>query len=1075
MSELIRRVETTDPDDLMPPPESGDRLSSADIQILRQWIDEGAVYDRHWSYTPPTRPQLPEVVAKDWVQRPLDAFIIARLEQENLAPSPQADRSALIRRASLDLTGLPPDLSDLEAYLNDTQPGAHERMIDRLLQAEAFGEHWAHYWLDQARYADSAGYADDPGRTIWAYRDYVVRSFNANKPFDQFTIEQLAGDLLPNATEEQIVATAFHRNTMTNNEGGTSDEEFRNVAVADRVNTTMEVWMGTTMACAQCHDHKYDPISQEDYFRMFAILNNTADADRTDESPLLLLFSEEQQRERERLSSEIRRLLDVLKTTTPALAESQSAWESQFQDDVEWSPVHVSPVSSTGSEIEVLPDHSVRFGRGRPTDIYTLRTDSVSLPNAPVTAFKLEVMPDERPPGRGVGHAGGAFVLSQVRVETHPLDGTVPRGRYLRIELPGENKILSLAEVEIWSGEPNQNIAIQGVARQSSTSHGGEARRAIDGNTDGNYAGAQSTTHTETSRDPWWEIDLTEVHAIDRVTLWNRTDGAQERLKDFDVILLDAEREVVWRQRVGTVPKPQLALTGLGLKTIPLTTATASYSQPGFEADKVIRSGQKQPEKQGWAVGPHLGQSHELRLVPGTPVHVSADDHLVVHLEHTSEFDYATLARVRLSVTSQERAPEQIRLSPPLIAAVRTPFDKRSAEQAETLRTHFLSITPDLQSDRDQLAVVRQQFEAIRPYTTVPVFKELAGDQRRKTHIHRRGNFLDPGQEVVEGLPDSLHTWNEETPVDRLTLARWLVDPKNPLTARVQVNRLWAVLFGVGLVSTSEEFGAQGDLPSHPDLLDWLAVELIESGWDLKHMLRLITTSATYQQSSAVSTELAAMDPDNRLLARGPRFRLSAETIRDQAMHLSGLLSRTLYGPPVKPPQPRMGLSAAFGSGTDWETSPGEDRYRRGLYTTWRRSNPYPSMATFDAPNREVCVVQRDRSNTPLQALVTLNDPVYVEAAQALARRMMQGGATPVERIRQGFMICLSRAPQDAELVSVLNLYSRALETYSNRLEEAKLLSGASEISPENKAVELAAWTLVGNVLLNLDEVLMKR
>lgn len=702
-SELVRRI-TADEDERMPPVDSGKALSPAEIEILRQWVAAGAKYAQHWSYVKPARPPLPEVADPSWPRNPIDHFVLARLDREGLRPSPEADRHALVRRLSLAITGLPPTIEEVNEFLADETPDAVERLVDRLLAKEAYGEHWGRMWLDLARYADSGGYVSDDPRQIWAYRDWVIRAFNTNQPFDQFTIEQIAGDLVPQPTEQQLIATAFHRNTPTNTEGGTDDEEFRNVAVVDRVNTTMAVWMGTTMACAQCHTHKYDPISQEEYFRFFAIFNNTEDADRPDEQPVHALFTVEERAKRARIEGEI--------------AEQEA---------------------------------------------------------------KIAAMPAET------------------------------------------------AAKEI-----------------------------------------------ETER---------------------------ERLKK-------------------------------------------------------------------------------------------------------------------------------------------------------------------LQTERDGIKG-----------NTVPIMRELPADGRRVTHLQYRGNFMDLGPQVTEGVPAAFHPLPADVPPNRLALAKWLVDPENPLTARVTVNRCWQTFFGTGLVATSDDFGMQGDLPTHPELLDWLAVEFIESQWDLKHLVKLITTSATYRQSSRVAPESADRDPDNRLLARGPRFRLDAEVIRDQALAAAGLLSATMYGPPVRPPQPSFGLSAAFGGKMDWETSAGEDRYRRGLYTLWRRTNPYPSMTTFDAPNREICTVRRSRTNTPLQALVTLNDPVYVEAAQGLARRMIRdGGSQAADRIGYGFRRCLARPPSDAEIDRLAQLYEKARQRFAAAPQQAeKMATVPLGPAAEFDIVELAAWTVVANVLLNLDEMFMSR
>ena len=1060
-SEAFRRITATDPEIQMPPPDSGKKLTADQIDHLRRWIEQGAVYARHWAYSPPVRPAAPEVQAKDWPRNGLDPFILARLEQEKLAPNPEADGAALLRRVALDLTGLPPSTTELETFLADTAPGAFERAVDRFLRQPAFGEHWARLWLDQARYADSSGYADDPARTIWAYRDYVIRSLNENKPFDQFTVEQLAGDLLPEPTDEQLVATAFHRNTMTNNEGGTNDEEYRNVAIVDRVNTTMAVWMGTTMACAQCHNHKYDPISQEDYFRVFAILNNTADADRSDESPVLPLFTAEQTQQKVTLQTEIGRLERIVQTTTPELAKDQERWEQDFLTDLAWQRVVPTAVTSrAGAPVHLAEDGAVAVERAGKTDVYTVKIPVGGSELS--TGFRIEVFPDEQPPGRGVGHADGNFVLTRVTAAIAPPEGVATSGRYVRVELPGKDKILSLAEVQVWRA--TNNLALTGEARQSSTASEGAASRAIDGNTDGRYNEAHSTTHTEASTDPWWEVDLRSTQAVERIVLWNRTDGSQERLSGFKVTLLDSQREVVWQQLVATPPSPSLELTPDGARSVSLAAAYASYanSNANFAAANVVAN--PDPKTRGWSIAPRFGETSSLMVVPQSPMVASAGYQWVLGLEQNSKFEYATIGQFRVYRTADPRVAEFARTPTPVLTALRTAAAQRTEAQRTEIQRHYLSVAPRLRGERDQLADTRKRLEDIKPYTTVPVQRELAGDQRRKTHVQRRGNFMDLGAEVTNGLPAAFAAPADGAPVNRLTLAKWLVSANNPLTARVAVNRLWESIFGIGLVRTVEEFGAQGEMPSHPELLDWLAVELMEHKWDLQHVLRLMVTSATYRQSSKVSAELAAQDPDNRLLARGPRFRLSAEMIRDQAMFVSGLLSPKLYGPPVKPMQPKLGLSAAFGSGTDWETSAGEDRYRRALYTTWRRSNPYPSMATFDAPNREVCVVRRERSNTPLQALVTLNDPVYLEAAQALARRMARGGDTPAAKATLGFRLCLSRSPTEAELAGILRLFEKTRERMAADVEKARTLASKplGDLPANADPVELAAWTVVG-------------
>ena len=712
-SALVARITTSDQDDLMPPPKSGRKLSPKEIALLEAWVKDGGKYEKHWAYEKPRRPAVPEAKAKAWVRNGVDAFILARLEKEGLVPQPEADRLALARRAALDLTGLPPTPEDADAFAQDKAPDAYERYVDRLLASPAYGEHWARQWLDLARYADSAGYADDPGRTIWGYRDYVIRAFNANRPFDQFTIEQIAGDLLPGATDEQLIATAFHRNTMTNNEGGTNDEEFRNAAVVDRANTTMSVWMGTSFACAQCHTHKYDPITNAEYFQVFAFLNNTQDADRKDESPVLGFYTDEQKPQR-------------------------AQWEAE------------------------------------------IATLEAKLKAAPAPAAQ----PD------------------------------------------------------------------------------------------------------------------------------------------------------------GAAPAP----------------------------------------------------------------------------------------------------------------------------------------TDDRKADEKRIAALRKQLADMKKIT-VPVMRDLEAGKQRKTRVQLRGNYLALAEEVKEGVPAAFPPLPAAAPKNRLTLARWLVDDANPLTPRVTANRFWESIFGTGIVRTSEEFGAQGELPSHPELLDWLATELVREKWDVKKFLRLLVTSAAYRQSSKVTPALTERDPGNRLLARGPRFRLSAEMVRDQALAASGLLSRKMHGPPVRPPQPNLGLSAAFGGGLDWKNSTGEDVHRRALYTEWRRTAPYASLATFDAPNREVCTLRRNQSNTPLQALVTLNDPVYLEAAQALARRMTAGAGTAAEKAARGFRLCVTRPPTTRETARLLALHDETLAYFKQAPDKAiALATNPIGAAPAGADVpDLAAWTTVANVLLNMDETLMKR
>jgi mono/diheme cytochrome c family protein len=933
-SELIARITSTDPMEVMPPPASGKSLKPEQVALITKWVAEGARFARHWSYERPTRRAPPEVSQPDWPKNQIDRFILSRLEAEALQPSPEADKASLARRVALDLTGLPPDPEEAAQFLQDERPNAYEIYVDRLLSNASYGEHWARLWLDLARYADSAGYADDPARTIWAYRDYVIRSFDANKPFDQFTIEQLAGDLLPNPSDEQLIATAFHRNTMTNNEGGTSDEEFRNVAIVDRVNTTASTWLGSSVACAQCHNHKYDPISQRDYFRLFAILNNCEDADRTNETPILEIWTPEQRKQESDWKDEAARLEASIQSADISL--EQATWERDIPADLGWFTLKPdSMTSSAGKSLQLTDDGTVVVEPGAITDVSTVTVRFHE--DRTIVALRIEARADPTLPANGPGlAANGNFVVTKVES------------------------------------------------------------------------------------------------------------------------LLDA---------------------GDGYKPIAIGEVIADFSQEKFDPPGVLK-GENKPG-QGWAVGGSTGQSHFLTLALSAPIEVKAGQTVSIRIEQNSESVGHVLGRFRIAASGAPRAIEVARIPTAVVKALSVKVEHREEACRKQIADYFRTITPGLKPSRDRLAEVRKGLAEQKPYTTVPIFRELQGEARRKTRIQLRGNWESLSDEVSPGLPEVLTEGASQTiDPDRLALARWLVSAENPLTARVVANRYWEQIFGIGLVRTSEEFGTQGELPTHPELLDWLATELIRSGWDMKSFLRTLVTSSTYRQSSRVSPELEERDPENRLLARGPRFRLSAEMVRDQALSIAGLLSKKRFGPPVNPPRPATGLTAAFGSAIDKATSQGEDRYRRALYIEWRRTNPYPSMTTFDAPNRDVCLVRRNRSNTPLQALVTLNDPVYVEASQALARRIIQeGGADDESRARFAIRACFIREASPAEVERITHLIKSSREDLSPKPDAAKKLATEplGPLPDGIDTVEAASWTVVANVLLNLDEMFLKR
>jgi hypothetical protein len=1070
-SELYIRIASEDELERMPPKESGHELTPAQIQTFKRWIEQGASFAEHWSFVKPQRPELPAVQGAAWPKNPIDFFILHRLEQAGLKPSPEADRYMLIRRLSLDLRGLPPTPAEVDAFVNDTSSNAYEKLVDKFLSDTAYGERWARLWLDLARYADSKGLGSDPLRTIWRYRDWVIDAFNRNLPFDKFTVEQIAGDLLPQATLEQRIATAFHRNTMTNTEGGTDDEEFRQLAVKDRADTTVQVWMGVTFGCAKCHNHKYDPISQAEYYSLYAILNQTADNDQPDDSPVIPAPTPAISEQIQKLDAQIAALKKQLDTPTPEMAAAQEKWEVGLRVQPEWRPLEIVELKADGgTTLKTLDDGSILAAGENPANSTYTVAARTNLKN--ITAFRLETIPDESLPAKGAGRAAdGNFVLSKfgVTIEDAQRVNQPPKIRHVRIELPGKNKILSLAEVQVFSG--GKNVARGGKATQSSVDYNGPPELAIDGNTSGVFD-EKSTTHTKQETDPWWEVDLGDEREIESITLWNRTDNSVgSRLADFRIVALAADRKPVWKQEVAASPTPSAEFAPSGRSSVSLSQAAADFSQKDFPAANALN--QKDLSKSGWAVGPEIAKPHAAYFVGSAAVGDAAVSLLTFRLEHRYSMPQFTLGRFRLTVTDSAEVLRRVSVPAEILAIVDLPESDRSDEQKSKLAAHYRSIAPGLKPVRDEIAKLEKSKPEI---PTVPVIVELPADKRRTTKIMIKGNFLETGATVDAGVPAKFHPLKTEGAPDRLALAKWLVDRDNPLTARVMANRFWAQLFGVGLVETEEDFGMQGELPTHPQLLDWLAVEFMQT-WDMKELLKTMVMSAAYRQTSLVTPEKLEADPRNRLVSRGPRFRLEAEMVRDQALALAGLLSRKTHGPSVYPPQPPGLWQAAFNGQRTWETSKGEDRYRRGLYTFLRRTIPYPSMATFDAPSREICTIRRIRTNTPLQAFVTLNDPVYVEAAQGLARRIIkEGGSTTADRARYALKLCLARPPHEDQVQELVALHAEELKHFEQDTKAAAELATdpLGPLPQEIPPAEAAAWTVVANVLLNMDGVLAK-
>ena len=1059
-SEMWIRI--NDAEDPMPPEKTGHQLSSKEIETLGHWIDSGAAYDQHWSFKRPSRAALPKISKPGWPSNPIDHFILARLDAAELEPSPQSDPYTLIRRLSLDLTGLPPSPEQADAFARDPDPAAYEKLVDQLLASPGYGERWARMWLDLARYADSRGYGSDPLRRIWRYRDWVIDAFNRNLPYDQFTVEQLAGDLLPEATTDQLLATAFHRNTLTNTLGGTIDEEFRVVAVKDRTNTTGQVWMGLTVGCAQCHTHKFDPITQTEYYQLFAIFNQTEDNDRPSEAPRVPTPTREELAERRALDAQVAAAEKAIANRPEEFYRRQREWEKLVATGIEWHTLKpTQAIASSGTELEIDGGGAIHArGKTARTDTYTI---TLPRPAEVITALRIDTLPDS-------GQVKN-FVINDILLSVDPSDPAPPPARYVRIELAGKKKILHLAEVEVYSG--GKNVAPAGIAKQSSTDFGGPAALAIDGNQDGVFT-HRSVTHTSVQDNPWWELDLKTARPIGRLAIHSRSDnGLFNRHDGFEILLLDQDHRPLWKRAIPRA-KAHHELAVDGSRSVPLKNASTTFAQDRFPASAAIDG--DADSHSGWAVGPQHGKSQSLAFEVDRSIGQAGG---TLTLTLTQNYADHTLGHFQVRATA---SPDPRPLLPGEVsAALAVAPASRSAGQEKLISDHYAASDPWTMTKIKEITELRGKIAGLRP-TTTPIMRDLPPEKHRKTHLMVKGNYLQPGEEVVAGVPAAFHPLKLEPGKrpDRLALAQWIIDPENPLTARVAANRFWAKLFGTGLVETEEDFGSQGTFPSHPELLDWLALHYRDDlRWDTKAFLKTIVMSSTYRQSNRFTAAHLASDPKNRLLARGPRFRLEAEMVRDQALVTSGLRSEKMFGPSVFPPQPAGLWRAAFNGERQWKTSEGDDRYRRGIYTFLRRSVPYPSMITFDAPNREICSVRRIRTNTPLQAFVTLNDPAYVEIAQALARRIIrEGGSNTDSRIRHGLKLCLLRAPAPEQVAAIGKLYASELAHYQNAATGAKALATdpfgpLAKDFPASEA-EAAAWTVVANVLLNLDAMMMK-
>ena len=962
-SDLIRRITATDDDEVMPP--EGERLTAAQVKLLRDWIDAGAVWpdalsgdDRrgknHWAFRAPVRPPLPALKNAKGVRNPLDRFIRARLEKERLAPSPEADRVTLLRRLSLDLIGLPPTIAEVDAFLADKSEDAYERVVDRLLASPHYGERWGRHWLDAARYADSDGFEKDKSRQVWFYRDWVINALNGDLPYDQFIIEQLAGDQLPGATQDQIVATGFLRNSMINEEGGIDPEQFRMEAMFDRMDAIGKSILGLTIQCAQCHNHKFDPLTQAEYYRMFAFLNNDHEAN-------IAAYTPDEERRRADIFRGIHTIENELRHRHPDWRQRMHAWEDTVKDNQPtWTIVRpdVDEESTGGQKYLSMADGSFLAQGYAPTK-HTVRM-KVKTDVKNITAFRLELLNDPNLPLGGPGRSiKGTGALTEFKVQVAPADNS------------GKTEWVKFVKATADVNPPEKVLE----------------------------------------------------------AIYNDKSG-KRRVTGPIAFAIDGKDETAWSNDLDP-----------GRRNQPCKAV--------FLADKLIA------HPKGTILTFHVTQNHG---------GWNSDD----NQNHN-------LGRFRLSITTKPGA-EADSLPPRVRDTLSISRSSRTPAQEAIIFSYWRTTVAEWKDANDRIEALWKQY----PEGSSQLVLQ-ARSMPRDTHVLKRGDFLKPAQSVSPGVPAFLHPLPPGAPPTRLTFARWLVDRRSPTTARALVNRVWQTYFGTGLVVSGEDLGTQSQPPSHPELLDWLAVEFMDNGWSLKKLHKLIVCSVIYRQSSQLTAELKTRDPYNRLLARGSRFRVEGEIVRDIALSASGLLNPAVGGRSVFPPLPGFLLlpPASYGPKV-WPEDKGANRYRRGLYTFRYRSVPYPMLQTFDVPNGDASCVRRARSNTPLQALMTLNEPVFLDCARALAlRTLADGGATDTDRVVYAFRRCLGRMPTEQEKSELLALLGKQCERFARPDAKPWELAANDPAHPPAlpkgaTPAQAAAWTVVSRVLLNLDETITK-
>ncbi|WP_013627995.1 PSD1 and planctomycete cytochrome C domain-containing protein [Rubinisphaera brasiliensis] len=946
-SEVIARIESDIPEVQMPPASADKHLTDEERQLFRDWIKQGAEYEVHWAFQPPTRPEVPQNLDASWIKNPIDAFVLQRLQREGLSPSTPADRVTWLRRVSLDLIGLPPTIAEVDAYLADDSAEADAKQIERLLASPHFGERWGRIWLDAARYADSDGYEKDKPREMWFYRDWVVNAFNADMPYDEFIIQQIAGDLLPEPSQREMVATGFLRNSMINEEGGADPEQFRMEAMFDRMDAVGKAVLGLTTQCAQCHTHKYDPLTQHDYYRMFAFLNNTHDA-------VIPVYTESEEEQRRQILAEIHAIEAALKQQHPDWQQEMAAWEAGIREDVQnWEVLEPLETPFEGQKFRVLPDHSIvseGFAPKGSSPEFLTKSNQQQ-----ITGMRLELLTHPQLPRRGPGRSiRGTAAVTEFKVYVAPAD------------------------------QPDKKTEVKIVSATA---------------------------------------DVNPTHAPQPEYLHNRN-GKDDRVTGPIEYAIDGDNKTAWTTDSDPGRRNQAR------------KAVFVFEQPvGFEQGTLIFV-KPVMNHGGWN---------------------SDDNHNCL------------MGRYRFSVTT-DAAPTADPLPRHVRDLLDVPAQKRTSEQQAAVFLAWRKTKPDWAEQNEKIEQLWQRY----PEGTTQLVLEKRNEPR-VTAVLNRGDFLSPTDHVEPGVPEFLHKLPEGDPTSRLTFARWLVDEQSPTTARAIVNRIWQAYFGIGIVETSGDLGSQSTPPSHPELLDWLAVELMDNNWSLKHIHRLITNSATYRQSSHVTPELQERDPYNRLLARGPRFRVHAEVVRDSTLAASGLLNRTVGGRPVYPPAPDFLFQppASYGPKT-WNEEADGNRYRRSIYTFRFRSVPYPMLETFDAVPGNVSCVRRNRSNTPLQALTMLNEPLSMECARALAELTLQQQAdSDAERLTFAVRRCLSRQPAAGELATLEQLLDKQRQRIqSGELQATEILGEQNSESLDD--AEQAAWTLVARVLLSLDESMTK-